>query len=308
MGRCSPAGSLTCTFEPFVRGYPDVVYLSSAFCALWGNDKGPSFPNNVAPDADKVVMAVMFYSSHFCLVVVTGHKAVICDSYTHYASVLRDAMITDFLKRLAEHRNTTVPFELSMAEVPQQEEKENTCAIHVVNNIVRACLKLSVHFLITTYEFDNELTRKTLAPGWTPKISEKPVAHAAVGPAPVPPTRSAATKFPMNGKIPRMKPAPKAPPQKKDVAIPLVELGESTSDSDSGDDSEDDSDEGRGEESSEEEGPPPLPTRAKMVKPAGENKKQLWVCAGCTFEKEMNVKKYAMCKAYKAVVLSAFID
>ena len=198
------AGVIDLYIEPFVRGYPDVVYLSSAFCALWGNDKGPSFPNNVAPDADKVVMAVMFYSSHFCLVVVTGHKAVICDSYTHYASVLRDAMITDFLKRLAEHRNTTVPFELSMAEVPQQEEKENTCAIHVVNNIVRACLKLSVHLLITTYEFDNELTRKTLAPGWTPKISEKPVAHAAVGPAPVPPARSAPTKFPMNGKIPRM--------------------------------------------------------------------------------------------------------
>ena len=105
-----------------------------------------------------------------------------------------------------------------------------------------------------------------------------------------------------------MKPAPKAPPQKKDVAIPLVELGESTSDSDSGDGSEDDSDEGRGEESSEEEGPPPPPTRAKMVKPAGEKKKQLWVCAGCTFENEMNVKKCAMCKAYKAVVLSAFID
>ena len=82
--------------------------------------------------------------------------------------------------------------------------------------------------------------------------------------------------------------------EKKTVTVLFGTVtGESTSDS--GDDSEDDSDEGRGEESSEEEGedaaepPPPSP-------------KQLWVCAGCTFENEMNVKKCAMCKAYKAVV------
>ena len=272
---------------PFVSGYPSVVYLSSSFCALWGNDLVPEFPNNVSPDADKVVCAVMFYSSHFSLVVVTGLAAVVFDSYSHYAVALRDAMVEQFLHRLAEHRQTQDPFVRSVAQVPQQLQKENTCAIHVVNNIVRTCLGLAAN----PSTFENELTRKTLTPVWKPII-----APAAVrAPAAVAPGGSVPVKFPM-----------KAPAKASKKDVPILS---SSSDSDSSSDTDSsDEEEEEGEDAAESPPPPPPPPPPTRAKQAGGKIEQLWVCAVCTIKNDVKVKKCTMCGAYKAVVLEKFID
>ena len=69
------------------------------------------------------------------------------------------------------------------------------------------------------------------------------------------------------------------------------------------------------EEEEEEDGedaaePPPPPPPTQQVQPAlpAVKKKQLWVCAGCTFQNDVNVKKCTMCNSYKVVVLDAFDD
>ena len=102
----------------------------------------------------------------------------------------------------------------------------------------------------------------------------------------------------------------KAPAKASKKDVPILS---SSSDSDSSSDTDSsDEEEEEGEDAAEPPPPPPPPpppTRAKMVKPSGEKKKQLWVCAGCTFQNDVNDKKCAMCGSCRpALVLEKFID
>ena len=81
---------------------------------------------------------------------------------------------------------------------------------------------------------------------------------------------------------------------KKDVpTLSSSSDSDSYSDTDSSDGAEE-AEEEEGEEGEDAAEPPPSPplTRAKQVKPAGE-KNKLWVCARCTTQNDMNVKKCA---------------
>ena len=102
------------------------------------------------------------------------------------------------------------------------------------------------------------------------------------------------------------------------VAAKLAQNGNAHNDEDNAEEEEEDEEEAEelpeSAAESEEESPPPPPpppppTRAKLVKlalPAGPQ--QLWVCAGCTFQNDVNVKKCIMCSVYKAVVLDAYVE
>ena len=117
---------------------------------ILGQDK---FPRQLSRST--TIFACLYYAYHFILVYIQG--CVIYDSFVGYASESYHDNIIKFKERMSKHFNVPPEaYEIRNVAYPQQSPGENTCAIHVVNNMYRVLFKVSDKYVLFRWNLSEQ--------------------------------------------------------------------------------------------------------------------------------------------------------